>query len=157
MSVLFMLIHVVGQLRQIFDALAFQNQGRSSIGHATKHEDEILKWIATWGGQRGEVYSRGVRLEAVGNGAEDQAAAETIEEGVLPALLLVLLAGLDAEQPAGRRVVLGAVRGGGPGRRGEGAGDLRSWGASGGLQGTSGPRSGAWAEARHSCGWMCEV
>ena len=67
----------------------------------------------------GDQDSRGVGLEAVGDAGDDDAAAEAVEEGVLPALLLVLLAGLDAEQPAGGRVVLRAVGGRGAGRGGE--------------------------------------
>jgi hypothetical protein len=51
----------------------------------------------------------GVRLEPVANNAESNRAEEAVEEDVLPALLLRLLAGLDAEQPAGWRVVVVAV------------------------------------------------
>lgn len=53
--------------------------------------------------------SRGVRLEAVGDTSQQDATAEAVEEWTLPALLLVLLAGLDAEQPTGRGVVLRSV------------------------------------------------
>lgn len=51
-----------------------------------------------------------VRLEPVANNAKDNAAEEAVVEDVLPALLLGLLAGLDAPKPAGRRVVVVAVR-----------------------------------------------
>lgn len=74
--------------------------------------------------------SRGIGLEAVSDTGDQEATAEAVEEDVLPTLLLVLLSGLDAEQPAGRRVVLGAVRGRGAGGGGElppdlGRGDRR--------------------------------
>lgn len=51
----------------------------------------------------------GVRLEPVANNAESDGAEEAVVEDVLPALLLRLLAGLDAEEPAGWGVVVVAV------------------------------------------------
>jgi hypothetical protein len=40
---------------------------------------------------------RGIGLESVNYGKNAQAATESVEEEVLPSLLLVLLAGLDTE------------------------------------------------------------
>lgn len=51
----------------------------------------------------------GVRLEPVANNAKSNRAEETVVEDVLPALLLSLLARLDAEKPASGRVVGVAV------------------------------------------------
>jgi hypothetical protein len=51
----------------------------------------------------------GVRLEPVANNAESNGAEEAVVEDVLPALLLGLLAGLDAEEPAGWGIVVVAV------------------------------------------------
>ena len=108
----------------------------ASSGVGRRAREEITGWWGNRGRERGKGRrveggderekpgkikkdSRSVGLEAVGDAGEDGAAAEAVEEGVLPALLLVLLAGLDAEQPAGRRVVLRAVGRRGPGRRRE--------------------------------------
>lgn len=93
---------------------------------------------------------RSVRLEAVGNGEDGDASAEAVEEGDLPALALVLLAGLETPQPAGRGVVLGAVGGGRSRRRREGSG-----GNGGGglrvLQGAGGPHDGIRSDGGHGC------
>lgn len=51
----------------------------------------------------------GVGLVCVADDAEGQTAKETPVENVLPALLLVLLAGLDAEQDTARGVVVVVV------------------------------------------------
>jgi len=51
----------------------------------------------------------GVRLEPVANNAKSNRAEEAVEEDVLPALLLRLLAGLDAKEPAGWGIVVVAV------------------------------------------------
>lgn len=52
----------------------------------------------------------GVRLEPVSNNAESDGAEEAVVPDVLPALLLSLLARLDAKKPSGRSVVVVAVR-----------------------------------------------
>lgn len=51
----------------------------------------------------------GVGLVCVADDAKGQTAEETIVENILPALLLVLLAGLDAKQDTARGVVVVVV------------------------------------------------
>ena len=81
---------------------------------------------------KGKEDSRGVGLEGESDGEDDEAADHDVE-GRLPAFLLVLLAGLDAEQPAGRGVVLElAAAGTGGGRREGAAGGGRGRGGGGG-------------------------
>jgi len=52
----------------------------------------------------------GVRLVAVSNNTKGQSAVEAVKPNILPALLLVLLARLHAEQPAARSIVVVFVR-----------------------------------------------
>lgn len=84
------------------------------------------------GGKNG--YSRSIRLESKDHASGDDASAEQGVERRLPALLLVLLTGFDAPEPAGRGIKVGTAtsatgrhgespRGRGGGRRGlDGAG-----------------------------------
>jgi hypothetical protein len=53
--------------------------------------------------------SRGIWLESVCNGSDDEAAVEAVVEEPLPALFLVFLARPQTPQPAARRVVVVAV------------------------------------------------
>jgi len=55
-------------------------------------------------------HAPGVGLVAVSNHTESQGTEESVDENVLPALVLVLLAGLDAEEPASGWVVVFFVR-----------------------------------------------
>lgn len=54
-------------------------------------------------------YVRGIGLENICNASNEEAANESVVPDVLPAFLLVLLAGLDTEQPAGRRIIVATV------------------------------------------------
>lgn len=55
---------------------------------------------------------RGIRLENICDTSNQKAANESVVPDALPAFLHVLLAGLDAEEPTGRGVVVITVVGG---------------------------------------------
>lgn len=56
-----------------------------------------------------EFHIRGIRFENICDSSDQEASNEAIVPDVLPAFLLVLLAGLDTEQPAGWGIVVVAV------------------------------------------------
>jgi hypothetical protein len=51
----------------------------------------------------------GIRLKSIGNDSERTCSSEAPVHGVFPPLLLILLAGLDTEEPSGWGVVAGSV------------------------------------------------
>ena len=60
--------------------------------------------------QQKHSYSRRIRLVGISHDPQQQTAPEPVHPRILPPLVLVLLARWDAEQPAGRRIVVALVR-----------------------------------------------
>lgn len=103
----------------------FQSPRLYPIATVSQHESfKVSLWFPESDGhsnQGNREDIRGVRLEHVCDASNNQAANESPVPDALPALLLVLLAGLDTKQPAGWGVVVVTVVRGAqvaPGREG---------------------------------------